>query len=235
MLAARALGALGAALLLLVLLAPAAMAAAGGGSSGFSGGGGGSSGGFSGGGGSSSYGGGSGSGDPVPFLIVCGLALVLFTIYWLFRQTVNAWVRAKMARRRKARVERVHAAAAEAAQDDAAFAPEEIRAGADQLFRQIQAAWTANDIRTLERLVAPELMVEWRRRLDDFIGKSWRNIVEVLGEVGVEYVGLVNRADDEDDRCVVRIEARLRDYVVASSGQRINRTDAASELVTLRE
>jgi predicted lipid-binding transport protein (Tim44 family) len=223
---------LGAALALLALYAPPAMAAAGGGSSSFGGGGGGGNS-----GGGSSYGGsgsGSGEADPLTFAIL-GAGLVLFLIYWMFRKAVNAFVRERMARRRAKRVARVEAAAAEAAQDDAAFAADSVRAGADHLFRTIQKAWSNNDIETLDKLVAPELMKEWRRRLDDFKRKSWRNVVDVIGKIQVEYVGLVNRADDEDDRCVVRIEARLQDYVLGKGGQKINRTDATSEFTTLRE
>jgi predicted lipid-binding transport protein (Tim44 family) len=110
-----------------------------------------------------------------------------------------------------------------------------VRAGAEQLFRQVQDAWGRNDIATLDRLVGEELMVEWRRRLEDFERKGWRNIVEITGSVGVEYVGLVNRATDEDDRCVVRIEAPLRDYVLSRIGQKIMRSDSTSEFTTLRE
>jgi predicted lipid-binding transport protein (Tim44 family) len=220
-----------AALLLFALSASSAMAAAGGGSSGFSGGGGG---GYSGGG--SSYGGSSGSGeaDPLTFAFIGGL-LVLFLVYWLFRKAVNAFVRERLERRRAKRASRVESAAAEAAQDDAAFAADAVRDRADKLFRKIQHAWSKNDIETLDRLVAPELMKEWRRRLEDFKRKSWHNVVDVIGDVKVEYVGLVNRADDEDDRCVVHIEARLQDYVRGKGGQKINRTDASSEFVTLRE
>jgi predicted lipid-binding transport protein (Tim44 family) len=148
---------------------------------------------------------------------------------------VNAWVRSRLAARRAKRVARVETAAAEAAQDDAAFAADNVRAGAEQLFRQIQASWSRNDIATLESLVGDDLMVEWRKRLQDFERKGWHNVVEVTGAVGVEYVGLVNRAADQDDRCVVRIEAPLRDYVVARNGQTITRTDSTSEFTTLRE
>jgi predicted lipid-binding transport protein (Tim44 family) len=236
-LAARALAALASGVLLLVLLAPAAMAAAGGGSSGFSGGGGGGGGGYSGGGGGG-YGSGSGSSGPVD--IVFGalilLALICFVLYWIYRQAVNAFVAQRLRIRRGKRVKRVETAAAEAAEDDAAFAADAVRVGADQLFRQVQAAWSANDVATLDKLVGNDLMVEWRRRLEDFKRKKWQNIVEVLGTVGVEYVGLVNRLDDTDDRCVVRIEARLRDYVLDSTnGRKINRTGSSSEFTTLRE
>jgi predicted lipid-binding transport protein (Tim44 family) len=65
--------------------------------------------------------------------------------------------------------------------------------------------------------------------------KGWRNHVQILGDVDVQYLGLVNRADDQDDRCTVRISANLRDYVVNKQGHHINRKGAASEMTTLRE
>src|SRR3954454_18977963 len=133
-----ALGALASAALLLVLLAPAALAAAGGGSSGFGGGGGG--GGYSGGGGGG-YGG-SGSGSSGPGDVVIGvlflLGLIIFILWWIYRQAVNAYVRERLRRRRRARVKRVVTASAEAAEDDPAFHAETVGQSAEQLFRMIQ-------------------------------------------------------------------------------------------------
>ena len=216
-LAARALAAT---LLSLALLAPDALAAAGGGSSGFGG-----------------SGGSGGTSGPVNifFGVVALLVMALVVLWWIYRQAVNAFVRERLRRRRAKRVKRVEAASAEAAQDDAAFAADTVHQGADQLFRQIQAAWSANEIATLDRLVAPELMKEWRRRLEDFKRKGWHNMVEVQGEVDVEYLGLVNRADDKDDRCVVRLTAHLRDYVIGKRGQKITHKGTSSEFTTLRE
>src|SRR3954471_887991 len=232
----QALRAFAAAVLLLVLLAPAALAAAGGGSSGFGGGGGGGGGGgYSGGGGS--YGGGSGTGGPggLVFGALIGIVLIIVVLSWIYRQAVTAFVRERLRRRRRARVKRVVTAAAEAAEDDPAFAAEAVQTGAEALFRKIQAAWSSNDIEQLDQLVGKELMVEWRRRLEDFKRKGWRNVVQVEGWVSVEYMGLVNRADDEDDRCVVRISADLRDFVLGKGGERIMHTGSTSERTTLKE
>ncbi|MEA2429071.1 MAG: hypothetical protein QOF37_2699 [Thermoleophilaceae bacterium] len=233
----RALLSLGSALLLIALLAPAALAAAGGGSSGFRGGGGGGGGGGGFGGGGGGYGGGGrigGFGAAVIGGIIL-IVLICVVLYWIYRQAVNAWVSARLAARRAKRVRRVELAAAEAAEDDSAFAVDAVCGGADVLFRQIQAAWSSNDIDTLEKLVGSELMVEWRLRLQDFQRKGWHNKVEVQGDVDVQYVGLVNRADDADDRCVVRLKARLRDYVEDRGGHKITHTGTASEITTLTE
>jgi predicted lipid-binding transport protein (Tim44 family) len=77
--------------------------------------------------------------------------------------------------------------------------------------------------------------VEWKRRLDDFERKGWHNRVSVLGTPRIEYVGLVNREDDTEDRAVVRITAQLRAFVVDRSGQKIMRKESKTEQITLCE
>jgi predicted lipid-binding transport protein (Tim44 family) len=199
------------------------IAQAGGGSSGFGGGGGGGGGGFGGGGGSS----GSGEGDPVVAVIVFGL-FGLFLLY-LFVHSV------RYRRKLRERDKRVRTASAEAAEDDAYFASGELERHAVSLFRAAQTAWDARDRPALERLVGPDLLVEWNRRLDDFDRKGWHNRVEVLGDPKVLYVGLTNREDDTEDRAVVRIDASLRAYVIDTNGNKIMRKGEKDELVTLVE
>ncbi len=128
----------------------------------------------------------------------------------------------------------VELAAAEAAQDDPAFAPEAVRSAAAKLFADVQAAWDAGDRRRLRGLVGPELLTEWELRLDDLDRRGWRNRVQPLGETKVHYVGLRHRGD-RGDRVAVKIEAVLRDYVEDSYGQRIGRTDGSSERSRVEE
>ena len=94
---------------------------------------------------------------------------------------------------------RVEAAAAEAAEDDAAFAPDAVKANAAALFKQIQAAWDRGDRARLATLVGPDLLTEWERRLDDLDRRGWRNRVQIIGEPTVEYVGLNHRGDAQAD------------------------------------
>jgi predicted lipid-binding transport protein (Tim44 family) len=164
-------------------------------------------------------------------LLIVFLVLPRLVRWWRGQQTAGAATR----RRTAARERRVELAAAEAAEDDAAFSPEQVRAQAGKLFADIQSAWDAGDRVRLRGLVAPELVSEWERRLDDFDRKGWRNRVEVLGEPSIEYVGLTNRAGEQADRVVVRIEARLRDYVEDAYGQRVGRADAVRETSRVRE
>lgn len=204
----------------LLLDAFSIIAAAGGGTSGFSGGGGG-------GGGSSFSGGGSssGSGGGSPWIIV--VIVVLFLIV-----TVIGWISAyRLRQRRAARVQRVTTASAEASQDDAYFAADVVTAQAAELFTTIQHAWGRNDVTTLAGLVGRDLMVEWERRLRDFERKGWHNVVEVQSGPRVEYVGLVNREDDAEDRVCVRVTATLLDYVETGGGRRLTRDGKTSTTV----
>ena len=231
--------------------APDAFAAAGGGSHSFGGGGGGGGGGGFGGDG----GGGRGVGIYILFqiliriavlghglgaLFLIALALIWFTFrrmgpqtrgFWSARQRSGRAARASTARRER----RVHLAAAEAAEDDEAFAPDVVKPAAASLFMQIQTAWDAGNRTELQKLVAPDLLVEWERRLDDFQSRGWRNRVQPEGTPNVEYVGLTNRGGDDADRVVVRIEAKLRDYVVDRNGRHIKSEGQLGETRRLRE
>ena len=201
------------------------IAQAGSGSGGFGGGGGG---GFGGGGGGGFGGGSSGSGgDPIVAVIVFGFfgVFVLYVLIHSFRYS----------RKLRERDRRVRTASAEAAEDDAYFASDELERHADALFRAAQMAWDARDRAALAKLVGPDLLVEWSRRLDDFDRKGWHNRVEVLGDPECLYVGITNREDDAEDRAVVRIDAKLRAYVLDSSGNKVMRKGEKDELVTLIE
>ena len=86
---------------------------------------------------------------------------------------------ARLRKRRRERAARVQLAAAEAADDDAYFAPDAVKAEAAALHREIVAAWTARDRAALARQLGPDLLAEWVRRLDDFDRKGWHNVCEI--------------------------------------------------------
>jgi len=226
--------------ILALALAPDALAAAGGGSGGFGGGGG---------------GGGRGAGlyfliqilirlaifgHGLGLLIILGLILLVVAYYQLApraqaarsaRESSGRAARGRVAERQR----RVELAAAEAAEEDPAFAPEAVRTAVKKLFSEIEHAWDAGDRRRLAQLVGPRLLGEWERRFDDFQRRGWRNRVQVLGEPTIEYVGLRHRGEPGADHVVVRIEARLRDYVEDRWGNHIKRLGALSETVRVRE
>jgi predicted lipid-binding transport protein (Tim44 family) len=227
-------------------LAPAALAAGGSGSAGFGGGGGGGGGGGHGGSGFALYiifqllfriallGHGLG----FLFLVVCGLIYLAFTrmspnasAFWQARGSAGRASRRTV----QSRERRVELAAAEAAEDDPAFAPDNVRTMAAGLYVAIQGAWDSRDRVQLRGLVAPSLLVEWERRLDDLEARGWHNRVQPLEPPKVEYVGLTHRSQPDQDRIVVRIEARLRDYVVDRQGNHLKRAGRMTETIRTRE
>jgi len=228
-----------------LILAPEALAAAGGGSAGFGGGGGGGEGGGGGGGGFGFFiliqllfriavlGHGLGA------LVLIGLFLIYLVLTRVMPGAQRSWSARNSygptAKRRVAqRTRRVQAAAAEAAEDNPAFAADAVKANATALFKQVQVAWDRGDRTTLARLVGPDLLTEWERRLSDLDRRGWRNRVQIVGEPNVEYVAL-NHKGDKTDTVTVRIEAKLRDYVEDRAGNHIKRAGHLSETIRLRE
>jgi predicted lipid-binding transport protein (Tim44 family) len=221
-----------------LIAAPAAMAAAGGGSAGFGGGGGG--------------GGGRGAGlyiliqiliriailgHGLGALIVIGLVVLALVFTRVMPAAQARWsdgAGPKSRRRTAERERRVELAAAEAAEEDPVFAPDVVKPGAAKLFTDVQRAWDHADRASLRRLVAPDLLAEWERRLDDFDHRGWRNRVKPVGQPTVEYVGLTHRGD-QSDQAVVRIEAKLQDYVVDRDGNHLRRRGRLSETTKIRE
>jgi len=208
------------------------LAAAGGGSAGFHGGG----------------GGGGGRGFALYILIQILIRLVIFGhglgaaivvgvfLLWLmFARVIPNRRSARResgpaARRQTARRERrVELAAAEAADEDASYDPEVVRSKAGRLFADIQEAWDRRDRTRLRQLVTPGLLAEWERRLDDFDRRGWHNRVQLDGSPKVEYVSL------RHPNVVVRIEAKLRDYVEDQYGNHLKRIGRLSDTVRLRE
>jgi predicted lipid-binding transport protein (Tim44 family) len=201
------------------------IAAAGGGSSGFGGGSGGG-GGFSGG---SSSGGGSGGTGGGGFGGLVSVVLILVIFGFVF---VGGWWQARKLRKRRAeRRRRVQLAAAEAAEDEPALAHDAVVRDAERVFREAQEAWDARDDARLRELLSDDLLVEWRLRLADFAARGWHNRVEVLSVDTVEYLGLVNREGEHEDRVTCRISATLHDYVETTAGVRIARNGQSSVTV----
>ncbi len=173
-------------------------------------------------------------------LVLVGLAVLWFVFTRVVPRASRFGTaqrsRGPNARRRTAqRQRRVELAAAEASEEDQSFAPDVVKPAAARLFTEIQAAWDAANRSRLARLVAPDLLAEWERRLDDFDRRGWRNRVQPLGDPKVEYVGLVNRGDHLEDRVTVRIDAKLRDYVEDYHGRHIKRDGVLGETVRVRE
>ena len=211
------------------LLSSLILARGGSGSGGFGGGGGGGGGrSFGGGGGGGFVAGGGGGGISVVFI---GLIVVVVLLFLM----AGAIASIKYRGRRAQRVRATELAAAEAATDDEDFEPDNVRAAATELYHEIQRRWSANDVEGLEEIVGPDLMVEWRRRLEDFRRRGWHNRCEPTGDPAIEYVGLVNREGEDEDRVVVRITATMLDYVVDAHGRTIMRQGQTDPSTTMQE
>jgi predicted lipid-binding transport protein (Tim44 family) len=233
----------------LAVEAAPALAAAGGGAAGFSGGSGG--GGFGGGGG-----GGAGKGFAIylifrviiqiallghgkGLIVLVALALVwyLYTRFWpKMRAKAQSTAEHGRTRRRKTqkRERTVELAAAVASETNPVFDPDAVRSAAVTLFKDVQAAWDGDDRVRLRGLLTTRLAGEWERRLDEMERRGWRNHVEPLGEPEIEYVGLRNTRYGVPT-VTVRVEARLRDYVVDRNGRTIKRAGQFSQTTRLRE
>ena len=173
-------------------------------------------------------------------LVLIALALT----YWFVTKgmpKVQEWwatraaARGPVHRNPSKRERRVELAAAEAAEDDPEYAPDKVRASATTLFKGVQHAWDEQDMLSLGKLVGRDLYAEWTRRLQDFERRGWRNRVQLLGEPTIEYVGLNHTGDPLTDHVVVKIDARLKDYVVDRSGRRLKRTGRLGETTRIRE
>ncbi len=230
--------------------------AAGGGSGGFGGGGGGGGGfgggggGFGGGGGGGFGGGGGYSGEISPgafffgMLLIVGFFVAIMISGWLAKQAqlkAATWSREhakwrddQTSGKRKRRAREVKPAAAKAAEDDQHFSMAEATTAAETLFHRIQEAWDDRNVPALRSMVNPDLMIEWERRLADFAEKGWHNRVAV-DTLTMEYVGLVNREDDDDDRLVMRVSSTMEDYVKDQWGRTISHSGNPSPQSWLRE
>ena len=138
----------------------------------------------------------------------------------------------RAARRRVAQRERrVELAAAEAAEDDPAFAPDVVRAsGSQAVHARSRRRGTPTTANRLRELVAPDLLEEWERRLDDF---DRTRLAQPRASRSESRRSSTWRSPTRATRAriasMVRIEATLRDYVEDRSGHRLKRAGRLAE------
>lgn len=222
-----------------LLTHPAVLALAGRGSSGFSGR-------RSGGGFNSTGGGRSGGGFfflPIGgggvLLLIIVVAVVLFVVVPMITKAFekqNAASRTKAgARQRADREAQVLPSALEAAMDDDAFDPDDVRAAAAGLVVDTQEAWDARDRDRLAHLVGPDLLREWTRRLDDFDRRGWHAHAGVRAAPQVAIVGLQNREGEDEDQVVVHIRAEAQSWVETRRGETLYENGATGPDVVLSQ
>jgi predicted lipid-binding transport protein (Tim44 family) len=224
---------------------PTVLALAGRGSSGFSSGRS-SGGGFSSGGSGRGYGGsgggfffiGGGTGGAVVLVIIV-VAVILFYVVPRILKAADKGATAQRtratARQREAREAAVLPAALEAAMEDSAFDPDDIRAAATGLVIDTQEAWDIRDRERLAHLVGPDLLREWIRRLDDFDRKGWHARASVEDTPVVQIVGVTNREGEDEDQVVVHVKARAKSWVRTARGTTLYENGATGPDVTLSQ
>lgn len=224
-----------------LLTHPAVLALAGRGSSGFSGGRSSGGGGFGGGGGGRGGGGfffiPIGGGGALLFIIV--IAVILFVVVprlaKAFEKGAETSKRRATAREREQREAAVMPAALEAAMEDSAFDPDDVRAAAAGLVVDTQEAWDTRDRDRLAHLVGPDLLREWTRRLDDFDRRGWHAHAGVSEAPVVRIVGITNREGEDQDEVVVHIRARAQSWVETRRGETLYENGATGPDVVLSQ
>lgn len=231
-----------------VLSAPtAAFARGGGGGHGFGGGGGGFRGNggsrFGSGGGFFFLGGGNGGG----LLIL----IVLVVVYLLVKNrsqqrrqkrtmnTTSDRVAHRSDREARDRAANVEAQVDVLADTDVTFDPGALRSRAANLYVKAQEAWTACDVATLDKILAPVVYGKWTEQLSAYVARGEVNVVEIIDGPHVQIVNVANRPGETDDTVTFRVVATLNDYVLSRrTGERAARKDRSTrpiEYWTLRK
>ena len=119
--------------------------------------------------------------------------------------------RLRLLGRRRAR--RAEGAAAEAALDDPSFAPQQLKRSARTMLDEAAAVWRGEDPPGLAKRPDAQLIRGWARSREDWLGSGLR----IAGDPTVELLRVVNRADADEDRVVMRL--RFHVHVDQPRGQ----------------
>jgi hypothetical protein len=152
----------------------------------------------------------------------------------------SAWVVTSSASRRLSlrggAVKRAHEAelvALQAAEQDAAFAPEELRGAVDEIIAVADAWWSSRDSAVLSRREDGGYLEAWARSRAEYVGRD----VRLAGPPDVDVLQVVNRAGRLEDRVVVRVRWHAhRANLLNATGRRhpgVGRTVKLDERWTL--
>jgi hypothetical protein len=103
--------------------------------------------------------------------------------------------------REHARAYRAHYAAIEAAEDDPNFSPEAIKHFVTEIVALADALWRKGECGALEGSPDERLVRAWARSRKSWLGSG----LKVVGRPSIDLLRVVNRADEEEDRVVVRV------------------------------
>src|SRR6266571_766077 len=144
------------------------------------------------------------SGFGVGEIVISGSVLCGIAVSWL------AVIRAQARRERAllkehARANRATGAAAEAAEDDPVFAPEEIRRSVGGVLALGEALWRGEDISELKERPDAHLITAWARSRESWIGDG----LEAAGQPSIDLLRVVNREDEAEDRVIARVRVQV--------------------------
>jgi hypothetical protein len=99
------------------------------------------------------------------------------------------------------RANRAHYAAVEAAEDDPNFSPEAIEEFVTEIVALADALWRNGECGALDGCPDERLVRAWARSRASWLGSG----LKVVGKPSIDILRVVNRADEEEDRAVVRV------------------------------
>jgi predicted lipid-binding transport protein (Tim44 family) len=147
-----------------------------------------------------------------------GWLQVISVLLGLAIATGILWAMATLptARRLRRRVSAVEAVAG----DDPVFGREPVRSAAVSLYRAVHEALAAGDRWRLASICDDNLLAYLKGRLDTYERGGRRYRAEVLKGPRVDYVGIMDRPDEEDDWVCLRVRGSLRHYLEDPDGKR---------------
>jgi hypothetical protein len=104
------------------------------------------------------------------------------------------------------RANHARAAAAEAAEEDAVFAPEEITRSVGGVLALAQALWRSEQISELKGRPDAHLIRAWVRSRESWMGSG----LETVGQPSIDLLRVVNREDEAEDRVIARVRVQVR-------------------------
>lgn len=129
----------------------------------------------------------------------------------------------RAALRARARATRAYYAAIEAAEDDPTFSPDLIRASVHEAVALVDQLWHGAPLDVLDGRSDAGLVRAWARSRQLWLGDG----LDVRGDESIDILRVVNHADDDEDRVVVRVRARVhcRRPRLGAAGRRNARLD----------
>jgi predicted lipid-binding transport protein (Tim44 family) len=119
-------------------------------------------------------------------------------------------------RRFRKRVEAVAAAAG----DHPYFAPQAVLAAAHSLYMAMHEAWNADDRYRMARITSEGLMTDWEAEMSRYAAQGRRYRAELLKGPQLDYVGIGGREGEDADWVVLRVRAKVKEWLEAPDGDR---------------